>query len=148
MPCKHEGGSDPCVWDSSRNCKVHRRLYRIENRGRIKELRKRLIFANCGATKSDAGEAGELLTAADLLTRGLPTTKPYNRNGSDDLHVNVGGRWRNVQVKLGRVHEITNTISLHKRRGITSDIIAVVDLVGKRIRYISNTDEPLPKELT
>lgn len=99
-------------------------------------------------TPSDAGEAGELLVAADLLTRGLECTKPYNRNGPDDLHVRVSTGWRNVQVKLGRVKR-TGTLSPNRRgKLITSHIIAWVDLKGKRIRYQSNTGEPLPEELT
>lgn len=139
MPCKHEGGKGPCtVRFKSGECKKAHAVYAKAN----------YRCAKTKATPSDAGEAGELFVAADLLVRGLPTTKPFNRNGKDDLHVRVRTGWKNVQVKLGRVHAKTGTIHLMRRNRITSDIVAVVDLTGKRVRYIANTSECLPEELT
>lgn len=101
-------------------------------------------------TPSDTGEAGELLVAGDLLARGLEVTKPYNRNGPDDLHVRLSVGWKNVQVKVGRLNK-DGTVSLTGiRRGgapISSHILALVDLGSKQIRYISNRRRRLPKEL-
>jgi hypothetical protein len=98
-------------------------------------------------TPSDAGEAGELLVAADLLTRGLEVTKPFNRNGPDDLHVRTRKGWLNIQVRLGRVKK-TGTLTPNTRGyKFTSEILAWVDLKGKRIRYMSNTGDPVPDEL-
>lgn len=102
------------------------------------------------ATCSDKGEAGELLVAADLLTRGQEVTKPFNRNGPDDLHVRASGRWWNVQVKVAaKISKGRPTLEGVRRGGqvITSEILAIVHLKKKRVRYISNTSLPLPEEL-
>ena len=106
-------------------------------------------YANSKGTASDAGQAGELLVAADLLRRGLPATKPLNTNGPDDLHAKFGEVWKTIQVKLGLVNQRTGNISVNRRgEKISSDIEAWVDLRGFRIRYISNTAHPLPEELS
>jgi len=135
MPCKHEGGDGPCKRNGYGHCKVNKSLYA---KGRI--------GTKSRATKSDKGEAGELIVAADLLARGLPTTKPFNRNGNDDLHFKASGMWFTCQVKIGAVNIKTNNVVMPGRH-ITSDIVAIVDLDGKRIRYKSNTPNPLPMEL-
>jgi hypothetical protein len=112
-------------------------------------LRGGLAFS--GATQGNLGEAAELIVAADFLSRGLEVTKPFNRNCDDDLHVKVSVGWKNVQVKSGRVNQKTGHILRPQGQGrgnrITSQIIATVDVPNKRVRYISNTKEPIPKEL-
>lgn len=102
-----------------------------------------------GATRSNAGESAEFLVAHDLLYRGLEVTKSLNRNCPDDIHVKVGGKWHTVQVKVAAVNTKTDNIELTGGQfsRITSDLIAAVDLAGKRIRWVSNTDEPVPEEL-
>lgn len=145
MPCKHEGGTDPCVRyvssGTNRKCKVAMRQY---NRNC-----KSSGFGNRnGSNAGDVGEAGELLVAVDLLKRGLQVTKPVNRAGKDDLHAKCSHGWISIQSKVSAVNRKTGSI-LNSRRGsvITSDVIAWVDLAGMRIRYESNTAEPLPVEL-
>lgn len=163
MPCKHEGGTDKCDQYTSggHGCREQQRLYRIATRERAKSYRhanrdrKRLydqtnLRRNGAAydTLSDRGAAGEHLVISECLTRHLPTGGPYNQNGKHDLFVFAGGAWRTVQVKIGRVN--TKTGAIYRRnglRGITSDLIAMVDLEDKRIRWISNTDGPIPPEL-
>lgn len=103
---------------------------------------------SCGrATNSDNGQAAEHLTAADLLHRGLFVTKPLNTNGPHDLHVRVRGVWITIQVKTGQVGMDSGTITIRTpKSGITSDIIAAVDLQTMRVRYLPN-EQPVPEEL-
>lgn len=106
-------------------------------------------FANSNrrATTGQAGAAGEYLVASDLLARGFPVTKPLDAQGKDDLHVKVGGKWRNVQVKLGSVSKKTGHIYKNNATKVVSEILAVVDLKGRRIRYLSTTTQSLPRDL-
>lgn len=142
MPCKHEGGEDPCIHSTgSRNCKV----------GKAQYDRAYLGPAGIPATKghsSDKGAAAEHFVIADLLNRGLKVGGPYNQNGKDDLFVKVNGKWRTVQVKSGRRNRKTGTLVVGTRRNITSDLVAFVDTQQKEIRWISNTRAEVPAELT
>lgn len=125
--------------------KENRHKYR---EGGLKYSRENRVSTSGGlATTSNAGEAGELLVGADLLTRGLSVTKPLNRTGSDDLHVKVYDGWKSVQVKVAKVNRRTGTIQKLRRERITSDITALVDLVGRRIRYIAQPGHEVPLEL-
>jgi hypothetical protein len=107
-------------------------------------------YSKAKATKSDAGQAGEYLVAADLLCRRCRVTKPININGAHDLHAYASGAWRTIQVKLGRKCEKTGTISGEQRktgaRRIMSDILAVVYLPTKAVRYIAYNIPELPEE--
>jgi hypothetical protein len=146
VACKHEGGTDPCIRNPTRSCVARQRIfskgYEVQN----------IMFGNSPATSGNVGQAAEYLVASDLLNRGLSVTKPLNVNGADDLHVRCTSGWKSVQVKSGRKNRKTGTIKpVHygDRRGrTTSDILAAAYLPDRQIRYISNTDEPLPKELT
>lgn len=100
-------------------------------------------------SNSDSGQAGEHLVAADLLTRGLHVTKPLNTNGPHDLHFRLSSGWVTVQVKLGRVRTSTGEIAApggRQMRNILSDVLALVYLPEKRIRYVANIGD-LPVEL-
>lgn len=101
-------------------------------------------------TKSDVGQASEHLVASDLLARGFRVTKPLNTNGHHDLHAHIGGEWRTFQVKAGRRNSVTGAIintENRKSRPILSDIVAVVWLPTKEIRYIPANIQQLPAEL-
>lgn len=138
MPCKHEGGEDPCDRSPSGRCRVAVRLYAAQVK----------VSSKSKATKADSGEAGELLVASDLLSKGLIVTKPLNKNGSDDLHVKVSTGWISIQVKLATINSRTRVINGGSRSNpITSDVLALVYLPEKRIRWKSNNDRPVPKEL-
>lgn len=93
------------------------------------------------------GYIAELLVAADLNARcgrAYPNPEPQTE---DDVYVKTSGGWRTVQVKMGRVHKNTGALSLRNSGGIKSDMIAVVDIDKRRVRYIPNT-RPLPPEIT
>lgn len=90
------------------------------------------------ATKSDLGQAAEHFVAADLLQRGLNSTKPLNVNGWDDLHFKASGRWYTVQVKHGELNPRTGKLySKKSKSSMQSDILAVVHMPTRRIEYIS-----------
>lgn len=111
------------------------------------QLREMTGGAKSKKETSDVGAAAEHFVISELLQRRLSVGGPYNQNGPHDLFVRVG-TWRTVQVKVGRVNVKTRTIyPTAVKRDIKSDLIAYVDLRGKRIRWISNTDEPVPEEL-
>lgn len=99
-------------------------------------------------TKSDSGQACEYLVCADLLSRGLHVTKPLNTNGPDDVHAKCGRRWYTFQVKASRVNVSTGSIlnDFAKCR-VLSDVLALVDLSTKRIRYVPAMIKFIPKEL-
>jgi hypothetical protein len=94
----------------------------------------------------DRGAAGEHFVIHWLLARRFEVGGPHNPNGKHDLFVKLG-RWYTVQVKVGKVNLRTGGIYLNRRSVIASDLIAIVDLEGGRLRWVSNTDEPLPEEL-
>lgn len=138
MPCKHEGGTDPCVRYQNSICKV-----------RAKQKKAERVMTTVGkATRSDEGQAAEHLVAADLLRRGLQVTKPLNTNGTDDLHTKLGAKWISVQVKTGARYKQTGILCpRHGVGDITSDIFAVVDTANFEIRYIPIREKTLPPEL-
>lgn len=118
-----------------------------QNRHRKQYQQNNFTFFSGIATPADTGQAGEHLVAADLLRRGLQGTKPLNTNGPHDLHFKFSSGWKTIQVKLGKVSKRTGTLYPNNwKRSIVSDIFAVVDLAGMRVRYISN-DSALPPEL-
>lgn len=99
-------------------------------------------------TKSDRGQASEHFVACDLLVRGLKATKPLNTNGDDDLHAECSVGWITIQVKTGSVNLKTGRLSLAGgKRKIKSDVLALVDLVERRIEY-RPAAAPVPYELT
>jgi hypothetical protein len=102
-----------------------------------------------GPEKRDRGAAGEHFVISELLRQQLQVGGPYNQNGKHDLFVKVSDKWYTIQVTLSQVNLKTGTILLtgRNRSTIVSDLIALVDLEGKRIRWVSNTKEPVPKEL-
>ena len=93
------------------------------------------------------GAAGECFVLAELCIRGLNAAKCVNPGSPHDLFVEIGGRCYTIQVKVGRRNARTLTITATRLSRITSQLIAVVDLVGKRIRWVSNTSEPVPAVL-
>jgi len=99
------------------------------------------------ATKSNLGQAAEFFVAADFLARGLDGTKPLNVNGWDDLHVKCSGRWFTVQVKHGTRNPNTGKLySKSRPTQLQSDLLAIVHLPSKSIRYVS-VKLPVPEEL-
>jgi predicted AAA+ superfamily ATPase len=96
---------------------------------------------------SDIGASAEHFVISELLRKRLPVGGPYNQNSKHDLFVKAGS-WKTVQVKVGRVNHKTGSIYLQAcKKHIVSDLIAVVDLLGRRIKWMSNTEEPVPEEL-
>ena len=63
----------------------------------------------------------------------------------DDVFVKTSEGWFSVQVKKTQIYK-TGNIAHRVSAAITSDILALVDLAGMRIRYIPN-GRALPKEL-
>lgn len=99
------------------------------------------------ATNSDLGQAGELLVAADLLKRGLPSTKPLNINGPHDLHAKAGGAWRTIQVKVCLRHRKTGKLVFNRSwHDIESDIVALVFPITGQIEYRPRPGTELPAE--
>jgi hypothetical protein len=94
------------------------------------------------------GYTSELLAAADLNKRcGLAYLNPAPQTKHDAFaHTSLG--WKTIQVKTARLFKTKNGVSMgaRKRSEITSDIIALVDDQGMRVRYIANVGE-LPAEL-
>jgi hypothetical protein len=132
------------------------RQYKAKNRLKVAEYARQYDAKNirkspiAGATTRDRGAAGEHLVISQLLARNLEVGGPYNQNGKHDLFVKLG-TWHTVQVKLGRVNSKTGTVCLcsrGRRSSITSDLIAIVDLKGQRVRWMSNNGQPVPSELT
>lgn len=91
------------------------------------------------------GAAAECLVEADLLLRGLEVTRPSVDYG-DDLHARFNAGWRSVQVKV-KDKTSWRPSSSHRRRTITSEILALVDGKTREIRYYSMFKDPLPVEL-
>jgi hypothetical protein len=147
MPCKHEGGTDPCEQYASRKCKIHTASYlkqwRKDHPGRQNEL---IDCPSGKATIYAGGKASELLIEADLLWRGLRVTRPSNPDVKDDLHVLAGGAWRTVQVKSAYQRRSTGRTRV-RLKGITSDIIALVIGGEHRIEYRAHKIRKLPEEL-
>lgn len=150
MPCKHEGGLDACDIRTSvsksgrisRNCKGYDRVYGSAY------ARKSRVYVNGSGTPSDVGQAAEHLVAADLLSRNLRVTKPLNTNGEHDLHAYMSGVWRTIQVKCAQRNRLTGAIYTgRKRSSVTSDILAMVSIPTKEIRYLPNRISQLPAEL-
>lgn len=143
MPCSHQGGTDKCEeYKGRRGCKYA-----------TKKLSREYRQANMRTTGEtpdrcrDLGAAAEHFVISDMLHRGLTTTGPHNQNGADDCFVKIG-RWYSVQVKVARINNSTGHMGLHHCKStITSDLIALVDLKSKRIRWVSNNEEPVPPEL-
>lgn len=132
------GGSK---WRSPEGFAAYRKSQQRYNQNRY------LYTSNHKSSPGNAGESGEFLVAHDLLYRGLQVTKALNRNCPDDLHVKASNEWYTIQVKLGKVNKTTGRLSPNNGgRRISSDILAIVDLAGKRIRYIAR-GKPVPREL-
>jgi hypothetical protein len=129
-----------------------RREYYQRTKEHKMELRKQTTRPGGGprgvrkATFANIGKAGECLVLCDLLARGLEVTEPKNVNTPDDLHARCG-KWVSIQVKLGRYNIKTdNLVARAGRHNITSDILAVVDIPTRRVRYIAVRGR-VPKEL-
>ena len=93
------------------------------------------------------GAAGELLVAHELLHNNIVAYRSLSPHGAHDLVADIDGCLRSIQVKMARLNTKTGNLVIGQRKNITSDLIAFVDLVGRRIRWISNTSEPLPAVL-
>ena len=115
------------------------------------QANQKFVYRAGRGTPADVGQACEYFVAADLLSRGLPVTKPLNVNGPHDLHVKCGSSWITVQVKAAEVNKKTGRFranNSHRRDcPVTSDVLAAVDLVGRRIRYTARNIPELPEEL-
>lgn len=151
MPCKHEGGTESCIRNSSGACKIRTWVLaqkpdrKVAVKQYVKENYKSSSI-NLGRT-GDSGYAGELIVRTDLLLRGLEVTVPENRNSPDDVHFLSSTGWVSVQVKVSRVNKNTGVWSFNtRRRYISSDVLAWVDLRDKEIRYLPNI-KPVPPEL-
>lgn len=154
MPCKHEGGTDGCVFNTSGACRIRKQQDWADFIKRRPDYRRNYHIANHKTSlvgvsgKADSGYAGELVVRTDILLRGLVVTVPENRSCPDDLHFKSSKGWVSVQVKVANVNKTSGHWSCFRRknRPITSDVIAWVDLRTREIRYESNT-KPVPKEL-
>lgn len=129
-------------------CKQSSRTYRAKNREKTNMASRKYLSDHCRsgctpvATRCNAGQAAEHFVGADLLHRGLEVTKPLNVNGPDDLHVRVSTGWLKVQVKVAKVNTKTGRFMMSggsggkaKKSNMTSDILALVDLIDRRIEY-------------
>lgn len=144
MPCKHEGGTDPCIRISNGDCRV-----RKNQRSRLMHYDKNYATGVQPHQTMNVGCAGEHLVMAELLAKQLSVGIPLNPQTAHDMFVRIQKKWWTIQVKVGKVNRKTGTLSPPPRRGpIHSDLLAVVDVPGKRIRWISNTYKSVPVELT
>lgn len=139
MACKHFGGKDPCDRNKHHQCKSWSKYSNSQRAIRISPSSR--------SGSSDRGTAAEYYVMFHCLSKELLLGQPCNRASEHDLFVKAGGKWRTVQVKTGRVNKTNGHIWTRGTSGIRSDLAAFVDLEGKRIRWVSYTDEPVPKEL-
>lgn len=97
----------------------------------------------------NVGSSAEHFVIHWLLLRGLDVGGPYNQQGPHDMFVKLLGSWYTVQVKVSHLNRKTGVISRSPmRRGlIISDLVALVDLSSRQIRWESGTPATLPKEL-
>jgi hypothetical protein len=115
----------------------------------INRIRSRRV--NTGRTVADntcIGYTNELLAAADMNSRcGIAYLNPAPLT-KDDAFAKTSLGWKTVQVKTARLTKTKSGYSMpvHHRSQITSDIIALVDDRHLRVRYVSNTKDPLPPE--
>lgn len=144
MACKHEGGHDPCKrYASSGGCIV--RAKQTGDKYRERSLKKTGVKVHENLNR---GLAGEHFVISELLRRQVLVGRPVNSQTKHDMFAFLSGSWRTIQVKVSNVNTITGTIRrAHGGYEIESDLAAFVDLEGKRIRWISKTDEPVPEEL-
>ena len=145
MPCKHEGGSDPCTKYKCGHCKVYR-----QGQSRKYEAQNRVISSKAGDRRhlGRVGAASELLVCSDLLGRGFEITRPSNPLAKHDLHVELPRiGWKGIQVKTADFNQKTGKMWKKSSHTVNhSPIIALVHLPLRRIEYRSGT-EPLPPEL-
>jgi hypothetical protein len=84
----------------------------------------------------------------DLYRRGvLEITWPDIQQSKDDLHAKFKSGWRSVQVKAAPVNIKTGRVMVPHKKGVTSDIVAFVGFAAGRIRYETNSNYTLPREL-
>jgi hypothetical protein len=123
-------------------------------RCRKKQMRAYIPIGPNRPSTVSVGYTCELLAAADLNHRcgkvgGWAYLNPAHQT-PDDAFAKTSRGWRTVQVKKGQRYKRKNGVEalvlLKRKKTITSDIIAVVDLEGLRIRYLPNVGR-LPKEL-
>jgi hypothetical protein len=139
MPCKHEGGTDPCKRNKHRACLASKQTYKRE------DTRSCSSFKG-GREGGRIGAACELLVQSDLTSRGYEVTVPVNPQADHDLHVELPSvGWKGVQVKSARLNANTNNLNQMGSAG-NSPIFAMVYLPTRRILYRAGT-EPLPEEL-
>jgi hypothetical protein len=146
MPKDGDRRKDGFVWGGSRwrspkgftSYRKSQRRYMVNNYRLTKAMPSESL---------NRGWAGEHLVLSELLFRQLNVGVPVNPQTAHDLFVHVDGKWVTVQVKLGRLNTRTRTITPNNCGKVSSDLIALVDLEGKRIRWISNTDEAVPAGL-
>lgn len=90
----------------------------------------------------------ELLVAADMNARcgrAYPNPEPQTK---DDVYAKTSLGWRTVQVKKVKTNRATSAMYLPGRKAkVTSDIVALVDLEGMRVKYKPWGKRRLPAEL-
>lgn len=85
--------------------------------------------------------------AYDLYIRGaLELTWPDAGSSKDDIHARFDSGWYSIQVKTGYVNDRGQIVCNRGYRGVSSHVLALADLQGKKVRYISKL-RVLPKEL-
>jgi hypothetical protein len=99
--------------------------------------------AMTGQDSGKATAACESFVQSDLMTRGFEVTKPLSPTAKHDLHIELPGGWKGVQVKAIRLNTKTGAISFYGE--CQSPILALV-LLPRHIFYVDGT-EPLPEEL-
>lgn len=140
MPCKHEGGADPC--------EMYKRECIVKGRARSLRYTNKFIETVQNVKSGAIGAAGELLVGADLMLRGFSVTKPMDPTAKHDLHVDLPSvGWVGVQVKVVKRNRKTGSwifsaVSEDRR----SPVYAFVLPRTKEIRYEAGS-QPLPDEL-
>ena len=98
-------------------------------------------------SRMNTGFAAEHFVTCWLLTRQFEVAEISNKQSHHDLVARIGGQWLTIQVKIGSVNKKTGTIHLRAtKKRIWSDIVAVVDLRGYRLRWKPGITE-VPLEL-
>jgi hypothetical protein len=97
-----------------------------------------------GLRSLNIGSAAEYFVTSWLLARQIEVGAICSKQSHHDLVALVGNRWYTIQVKMGIVNKKTGYIHLRSpKKRIWSDLVAVVDLKGFRLRWVSmNGDVP------
>lgn len=161
MGCKHEGGTESCARYADGHCKVQRKIRVRKKYHNDPVFRAKMVAKSQERRRADTsgslivphkeynriGYGCELIVAADLNLRcGLAYLNPVPFT-EHDVFVRAADGWRTVQVKKAGVDAKTGHIHLRRgRKHVVSDILALVDLKGRRIRYEASA-KPLPLDL-